>query len=263
MDAMNPRPIKVVAVTQSDPFFTGRFFEAFLRESATLPVRLVEIVLLRNFNESLPALALRLWRLYGSVDMARLCGRYASARIAERLGSPRSVETIAAKHGIPTRRLATINDPAYLQALRERGVDVLLSVAAPELFRSAALTAAPYVLNVHCGKLPQYRGMMPTFWALHSGERQIIVTVHEMAEQLDAGGVLAEYPVPVLPADSAFDLAVRAKLVAGQQVARLLARLGTGAWPAPQPVDLAQQRYFRFPTRRHARALRAAGRPML
>jgi len=75
--------------------------------------------------------------------------------------------------------------------------------------------------------------------------------------------VLAEYPVPVLPTDSAFGLAVRAKLVAGQQVARLLARLGTRSWPTPEPVDLAGQRYFRFPTRRHARALRAAGRSML
>jgi hypothetical protein len=51
--------------------------------------------------------------------------------------------------------------------------------------------------------------------------------------------------------------------VAGQQVARLLARLGTRNWPTPEPVDLAGQRYFRFPTRRHALALRAAGRSML
>src|SRR5881628_3521341 len=189
---MSSRVVNVVAVTQSDPFFTGRFFETFLQETQHLPVRLVEIVLLRNFNESMPALALRLWKLYGSLDMARLCGRYASARLAERLGIPRRVEAIAARHGVPTRSLDTINDPAYLRTLGERHVDVLLSVAAPELFRAAALGAAPHVLNVHCGKLPLYRGMMPTFWALHHGDSQVVVTVHEMAEQLDAGGVLAE-----------------------------------------------------------------------
>ncbi len=212
---MTSRPINVVAVTQSDPFFTGRFFETFLEESTRLPVRLVEIVLLRNFNESTAALARRLWRLYGSFDMARLCGRYASARLAEQLGIPRRVEAIAARHGIPAPVLATINDPAYLRTLAERQVDVLLSVASPELFRAGALTAAPHVLNVHCGKLPTYRGMMPTFWALHQGENQVVVTVHEMVEQLDAGGVLAEYPVPVAPTDSAFDVAVRAKRIAG------------------------------------------------
>lgn len=260
---MSSRTVNVVAVTQSDPFFTGRFFETFLEEARDLPLRLTEIVLLRNFNESMPALALRLWKLYGSLDMARLCGRYASARLAERLGVPRRVEAIAAHHGVPTRSLATINDPAYLRTLGERRVDVLLSVAAPELFRSAALAAAPYVLNVHCGKLPLYRGMMPTFWALHQGENQVVVTVHEMAEQLDAGGVLAEYPVPVLPQDSAFDLSVRAKRLAGREVARLLARLRTPAWPEPRMVDMGRQRYFRFPTRQHARELRASGRRML
>jgi methionyl-tRNA formyltransferase len=255
--------INVVAVTQSDPFFTGCFFEAFLEESARLPVRLVEIVLLRNFNESTPALALRLWRLYGSFDLARLCGRYAAARLAELLGSPRRVEAVAARHGIPARARATINDPAYLRSLGERRVDVLLSVAAPELFGAPALRAAPHVLNVHCGKLPTYRGMMPTFWALHHGEREVVVSVHEMVERLDAGGVLAEYAVPVAPADSAFDVAVQAKRTAGQEVARLLARLHTPAWPEPHPVDMARARYFRFPKRRHARELRAAGRRML
>ena len=257
------RPINVVAVTQSDPFFTGRFFETFLEESLRLPVRLAEVVLLRNFNESMAALAMRLWRLYGSVDMARLAGRYASARLAERLGVPRRVEAVAARYGVPTRSLTTINDPGYLRTLGERQVDVLLSVASPELFRADALHAAPYVLNVHCGKLPTYRGMMPTFWALHQGESQVVVTVHEMVEQLDAGGVLAEYPVPVAAADSAFDLAVRAKRIAGREVARLLARLRTPAWPEPHPVDMARKRYFRFPTRQHARELRAAGRRML
>jgi methionyl-tRNA formyltransferase len=256
------RPLRVVAVTQSDPFFTGRFFETFLPECAALPIEIIEVVLLRNFNESRAALATRLWKLYGTIDMIRLAGRYAYARAEERLGTPRSVEAVAAKCAIPTRSLATINDPAYLRTLTIRGIDVLLSVAAPEIFRRAALTAAPLALNVHCGKLPQYRGMMPTFWALHRGEREITITVHTMGEKVDRGDVLAEYPVPVLPDDTAFDLAVRAKEVAGREVARLLSRLETSGVPA-RAMPGSEQRYYTFPTRRHAQELRAAGRRML
>jgi methionyl-tRNA formyltransferase len=256
------RPIRVVAVTQSDPFFTGRFFETFLPECAALPVEIAEIVLLRNFNESRTALAARLWKLYGTIDMLRLAGRYAYARAEERLGTPRSVEAVAAKYAIPTRTLPTINDPAYLRTLPLRGIEVLLSVAAPEIFRSGALTAAPLALNVHCGKLPQYRGMMPTFWALHRGEQEITITVHTMGEKIDRGDVLAEYPVAIHPDDTAFDLAVRAKEVAGRAVARLLARLHTIGVPA-RPMHGARQGYFTFPTRRDAQQLRAAGRRML
>ena len=73
------KPVRVVAVTQSDPFFTARFFEAFLEERSSDRLELVEIVLLRNFNESKPALVRRLFRLYGPVDFMRLLGRYVTA----------------------------------------------------------------------------------------------------------------------------------------------------------------------------------------
>ncbi|MGH2406119.1 MAG: hypothetical protein ACRDGN_16920, partial [bacterium] len=79
--------VNVVAVTQSDPFFTGRFFDAFLAECANGPVRLLEIVLLRNFNESRFALARRVLGFYGPVDLTRLMARYAAARLADRFGT--------------------------------------------------------------------------------------------------------------------------------------------------------------------------------
>ncbi len=257
------RSVNVVAVTQDDPFFTGRFFEAFLAASAGGPVRLIEIVLLRNFNESRLALARRLWKVYGTVDMVRLMARYAMARLADRLGKPRSVAALAARAGVPVRLLESINDEAYLRTLRERGVDVLLSVSAPEIFRAAALGAAPHTINIHNGKLPYYRGMMPTFWALLHGEPQVTITVHTMVEKLDAGQVLAEYVVPITPGDSQFDLSARAKEVAGREVAGLLARLGTPQWPTSRTVDMSQKRYFKFPTSIDVAQLRAKGRRML
>jgi methionyl-tRNA formyltransferase len=255
------RRVRAVAVTQSDPFFTGRFFETFL--PAAGGVELVEIVLLRNFNESRVALARRLAGFYPPGDLIRLATRYGRALVDDRRGVPRSVEAVAARHGVPVRELPTINDARYLGTLAERNVDVLLSVAAPEIFRAEALRAAPLVLNVHNGRLPDYRGMMPTFWALLDGADRVVVTVHEMAERLDAGAVVAEFDVPVGPRDSAFDVSRNAKAVAGREVAALLSTVGTERWPAPRPIDAATGRYHGFPTRADARRLRAAGRRML
>lgn len=250
-------------MTQSDPFFTARFFAAFLEQRASDRLELVEIVLLRNFNESKPALVRRLVQLYGPVDFMRLLGRYVTAAVSDRLGRPRSVEAVAAQHGVPVVRLSTINDASYLGALRARSVDVLLSVAAPQIFRGPALSAVPYVLNVHSGKLPLYRGMMPTFWALQNGDARIVVTVHEMVERLDAGRLIAEFPVDVGVTDSAFAVAERAKAVAGREVARLLAAIGTPQWPEPRPIPAMREQYHGFPTRRDARLLRARGRRLL
>lgn len=256
-------PVKVVAVTQSDPFFVGPFFASFLEEIANHPVQLVEIVVLPNFNESKAALVRRLTRLYGTVDFIRLFGRYLGTRVADRTGSPRTVEAIAASRGIRVLHLPSINSSGYFAELREQGVDVLLSVAAPEIFGKEALAAAPFVLNVHSGKLPEYRGMMPTFWALLSGDERIVVTVHEMAEKVDAGAVLAEFPIAVEPGESAFELAARAKRIAGREVARLLARLNTDSWPEPRPVSIGPGAYYGFPRRTHVRRLRSRGRRML
>jgi len=258
-----PRPVTVVAVTQDDPFFTGRFFESFLTAASGGRVRLLEIVLLRNFNESRLALLKRFQRLYGTADLTRLLARYGIARLSDFTGRARSVEALAAKAGVPVRPLASINDEAYLRTLGERDVDVLLSVSAPEIFRAGALRAAPHAINIHNGKLPFYRGMMPTFWALLHDEPEVTITVHTMVEKLDAGMVLAEYRVPITPADSQFDLSARAKQVAGREVAELLARLDTSQWPTATPVDMSQKRYFKFPTPADVAQLRAKGKRML
>lgn len=255
--------IDVIAVTQSDPFFTGRFFETFLDECARLPLRVLEIVILPNFNETRLALMRRLLGFYGPLDFARLMGRYVATRMADLWGAPRSVEAIAARRGVPIRRCSDINDEGCLQALRELDPHVLLSVAAPQIFREAALSAAPTVLNVHSGRLPRYRGMMPTFWALEKGESEITITVHEMVKRLDAGDVVAEFPVPIATGDSAFELSARAKAVAGREVARLLGSMRSGAPATVRPLDMSEQRYFGFPTREDAKRLRAMGRALL
>ena len=256
-------PARVVAVTQDDPFLAGAFFRTFLAAADRRRVRLEEIVVLPSFGESRAALLRRMAGLYGPVGVGRLALRYGWAQGRELLGAPRSVEAIATRHGIPVRALDTINDERYLRTLPERRIDVLLSVAAPELFRSAALTATPHALNVHNGRLPDFRGMLPTFWALHRGDDEVVVTVHEMAEQLDAGRVVAEFPVAVSEGESQFSVSVRAKLVAGERVARLLGTLDTPAWPTPHAIDPAAGSDNGFPGRREARQLRAVGRRLL
>src|SRR2546422_5622520 len=69
------KPVRVVAVTQSDPFFTARFFEAFLEGRSSDRLDLVEIVLLRNFNESKPALVRRLFQLRSEEHTSELQSR--------------------------------------------------------------------------------------------------------------------------------------------------------------------------------------------
>jgi methionyl-tRNA formyltransferase len=68
-------------------------------------------------------------------------------------------------------------------------------------------------INVHLGKLPEYRGPHPVGWAFRNDEGAQCVTVHFMAPEWDAGAVLAEEQIPY-DDDSDTD-EVMAELIAG------------------------------------------------
>ena len=260
---LRDQPTRVIAVTQDDPFFTGRFFASFIPECVRTNVDLAEIVLLPNFDESRAALVRRLLGFYGAIGFVRLLFRYGAAKVSDWRGAPRSVAAIAARKGVPVRSLRSINDPDYLATVHARGVDVLLSVSAPQIFTTDTLRAARLALNVHTGKLPEYRGMMPTFWALANGDEHVTVTVHEMVQRLDAGPIVDEYDVRVEQGDTVFGLAARAKEIAGTRVARLLTHLdeeGRTSWRVPETSPGPPNR---FPTKRDVQLLRSRGRRLL
>jgi methionyl-tRNA formyltransferase len=57
-------------------------------------------------------------------------------------------------------------------------------------------------INLHSGKVPEFRGAAPAFWELYSGETAVGVTIHRVVASLDAGPVLAQ---EMFPLDSAPD----------------------------------------------------------
>ncbi|NMM45600.1 hypothetical protein HH303_13980 [Rhodospirillaceae bacterium KN72] len=54
-------------------------------------------------------------------------------------------------------------------------------------------------LNMHGGRIPAYRGANVLNWAIANGESELGVTWHEVVEEVDAGGILAESAIPIAP----------------------------------------------------------------
>ncbi len=65
------------------------------------------------------------------------------------------------------------------------------------------------MLNIHPSLLPKYPGLNTHARALAAGDREAGCTVHEVIPDLDAGPVLGQARVPVLPGDTAERLAAR------------------------------------------------------
>ncbi len=60
----------------------------------------------------------------------------------------------------------------------------------------------PAVINVHPSLLPEFRGLDAIGRALEAGVTETGVTVHYMVEEVDAGPVVRQEAVPILPDDT-------------------------------------------------------------
>jgi len=65
------------------------------------------------------------------------------------------------------------------------------------------------MLNIHPSLLPKYPGLDTHQRALDAGDAQAGCTVHQVTADLDAGPILGQARVPVLPGDTAATLAAR------------------------------------------------------
>lgn len=65
------------------------------------------------------------------------------------------------------------------------------------------------ILNIHPSLLPKYPGLHTHDRALAAGDAEAGCTVHLVTAELDAGPILGQARVPVLPGDSAGSLAAR------------------------------------------------------
>jgi methionyl-tRNA formyltransferase len=162
--------------------------------------------------------------------------------------------------GIPTSNVDDVNAPAFLDELRRRNVDVVVSLNCPQRLKRPLLSLpAQGCVNVHFGLLPRYRGILPIFHALVNGERSFGVTVHYMDEKLDNGDIIAQREVPITPGDSLETLYPKGFAAAADLLNDALAALAEQrVRRAPNPE--AQKTYYSYPTPAMIRAYRRAVR---
>lgn len=259
--------MRIALVTQEDPFYLPAALDSIC---ASRSGDVCALIVLPAFNEGLFSTARRLYELYGLRDFSRLVTRYGLAKIADRVNrawpitSPRSAADVARRHSVPLFRPADICAREFLEVLRsEIRPDLLVSVAASQIFRRRLLELPPLgCINLHSAALPRYRGMMPNFWTLLHGEREAAVSVHYMVDEIDAGDIIVQRPVPIRDADSLHDLMVRSKRVGVEALLEAVRQIEKGT-VRRRPAEKDQATYFSFPTRSDGQRLRSMGRRLL
>jgi len=84
------------------------------------------------------------------------------------------------------------------------------------------------MLNIHPSLLPKYPGLHTHQRALDAGDTEAGCTVHEVTAELDAGPILGQARVPVVPGDTAESLADRVLVAEHQLYPAVLRRFASG-----------------------------------
>ena len=95
--------------------------------------------------------------------------------------------------GIPVREVASINDQQGLDLLAISKPHLILSVRFGLILKAQAIAIPEFgVLNLHSGILPDYRGVMATFWAMLNDELKIGTTLHYIKDAgIDTGDIIS------------------------------------------------------------------------
>ncbi len=251
--------LRVLLITEDDPLYVVKFFEVFFAEYPHDEIELIGITISEAFHEPIWKTARRMLGFYGPIDFVRLCFRFAGVKLRGY-----NIGKLAREAGVPMVETGSVNDEAYVARVRDAlQPDVIVSVAAPEIFRKGILGAARRrCINIHCGRLPVYRGMMPNFWQLLHGESVATLTVHEMAEKLDAGGIIQTREFPLHERDSLDRVIVGTKQESARLMIEVLQRFVAGEVEAP-PLDMTGKKYFSFPKPKDVKEFRRRGHRML
>lgn len=112
----------------------------------------------------------------------------------ELLGFDQLADSLAGR----LQELNGINQGEGLERFRASEPDLVLSIRYGVILKQAPLVIPRHgVLNLHSGRLPDYKGVMATFWALLRDESEIGTSLHFIDDpNIDTGPIVASSTMP-------------------------------------------------------------------
>lgn len=177
----------------------------------------------------------------GGLPLTGVCGlaREHAAGVSDYV----DLEPLAREAGVPFVGFRKVTDPAVVEFLRDHPADWLFIVGLSQLL-PASLRAMPRLgaVGFHPTLLPEGRGRAPVAWTILL-DRPAAANLFYLTDEPDAGDLIEQRPVPVLPDDYACDLIARTNQVLEDMMADLAPAFAAGRVPH-RPQDSARATYY-------------------
>tara|TARA_B100000780_G_scaffold166311_1_gene116381 strand:- start:181 stop:1110 length:930 start_codon:yes stop_codon:yes gene_type:complete len=95
--------------------------------------------------------------------------------------------------------------------IKELKPDIIISAYYRKIFPKELINIAKLgIVNIHPSLLPNYRGPVPTAWAILNGENEFGITIHQVDSGIDTGDILVQKKYNISEKETGYDLYLRA-----------------------------------------------------
>jgi len=255
-------PLKILFITQDDPFYVRLFFEEFFKHYKRLQEISGVVIAHAMGIKSYAKLARQMYDFYGPINFSIMGTRYALRKLlahlpnAFRKNGGYNLSQLCRHYGIAIIYESSINSAAFLKTVKDMNIDLIISVAAPVIFKKDIIDLPRSgCINIHHAPLPKYRGMMPNFWQMYHDEKSVGMTVHEINPKIDDGRIILQSQVDIEPDETLDALIKRTKRIGAHLMIEAIEMIRTNK------VRYIENRadkgsYFSFPTREDVKEFR-------
>lgn len=251
--------MNVFIITQEEIFYLPDNID-YLLKNLPSHIKIVGAIVLRQspFGKRMSFLqkAYETAGVFGLAFFVRCSVKYVLGKL-----SGKSVKRFFEQHDVPLIEInSSINAPEVLDNIKSYEPDVIVSIAANQIFKKKLLSLPSRgCINLHTAFLPKYRGLMPTFWAMKNSEDKIGVSVFLMDEGIDSGPIIVQKILPIAKDKPMNQLIKETKHAGMGAIEEALIKLDADDFELMENND-EDSTYFGFPTRKDVQEFLAAGK---
>ena len=239
--------MRIILVTPDEPFYLSENINYLLKNLKRNNHDVVSCVLLSpspyGRRETFFSKSQKVLSIFGLSFFIYYSLKY----IKSKLFKP-SVKKVLNLNKVPLTLLdKSINHKDSLEVINSYKPDLIISILGNEIFKNKILNLPTYgCINLHSSFLPDFKGVMPSFWVLLKKENYTGVSVFKMDEGIDSGPIIIQKKLSISTNTSQKDLIIRTKKIGMELIIESVEKIKSGKIKyINNPVG--EGSYFSFP----------------
>ncbi|MBN1123645.1 MAG: hypothetical protein JXA82_01460 [Sedimentisphaerales bacterium] len=254
--------MQIMVITEEEELYLPLSIEVFLNKISS---EIMEVVCVRNLRHSNWFVTiLKFYRTFGIRPLISHAFRIARAKLLNtfpalnRTGRFFSIKNLCDHYKVPYSTCENVNATPFLQDFRTKGVDLIVAISPSQIFKEKLISLPRYgCINIHSSKLPMYRGLYPTYWAMSCGEKRMGITIHYIEKGIDTGKIIVQEEVEIPAATTLHHMLTVTKIKGAELAIKAIKQIENGS--VQSTYGQGSSSYYSFPTAQSYRQFKQRG----